>query len=123
MSQLIALEFHIRQILQPAGTPPFLRNLVASPVRTLNLSRKTIGITQLIGNDSNTYNGIFRYFDACDHWKSYKETFYGNILVFKKQLFEKTFFFSLNKQIMIFFKESRKKHNVIFLTKNYQSQN
>ena len=31
--QVIALEFLIKQILQPAGTPPFLKNLVASPVR------------------------------------------------------------------------------------------
>ena len=33
-------------------------------------------------------------------------------------------FFSLNKQIMgLFCKESKKKQNVVFLTKNYQSQN
>ena len=31
--QVIALEFLIKQILQPAGTPPFLQNLVASPFR------------------------------------------------------------------------------------------
>ena len=31
--QVIALEFLIKQLLQPARTPPFLQNLVASPVR------------------------------------------------------------------------------------------
>ena len=38
------------------------------------------------------------------HWKNYKETYYENILVFKKQnCFENILcFFSLNKQIMIF---------------------
>ena len=30
--QVIALEFLIKQILQPAGTPSFLQNLVVSPV-------------------------------------------------------------------------------------------
>ena len=35
--QVIALEFLIKQILQPAGTPPFLQNLVASPVRHAEL--------------------------------------------------------------------------------------
>ena len=40
-----------------------------------------------------------------EHWKNYKETFYENILVFKKQnYFENILcFYSLNKQIMIFF--------------------
>ena len=52
--QAIALEFLIKQILQPAGTPPFLQNLVASPVRHAELEQMTIDITQLIGNDSNT---------------------------------------------------------------------
>ena len=31
--QVIALEFLIKQNLQPAGTPPFLQKLVASQVR------------------------------------------------------------------------------------------
>ena len=35
--QVITLEFLIKQILQPAGTPPFLQNLVASPVRHAEL--------------------------------------------------------------------------------------
>ena len=35
--QVIALEFLTKQILQPAGTPPFLQNLVASPVRHAEL--------------------------------------------------------------------------------------
>ena len=35
--QVIALEFLIKQILQPAGTPPFLQNLVASPVHHAEL--------------------------------------------------------------------------------------
>ena len=35
--QVIALEFLIKQILQPAGTPSFLQNLVASPVRHAEL--------------------------------------------------------------------------------------
>ena len=33
LPQLIALEFLIRQILQTAGTPLFLRKLVAPPAR------------------------------------------------------------------------------------------
>ena len=33
-------------------------------IHQFDLSKTTIGITQLIGNDYNTYNGIFRYFDA-----------------------------------------------------------
>ena len=39
------------------------------------------------------------------HWKNYKETYYENILVFKKQnYFENIMcFFSLNKQIMLCF--------------------
>ena len=36
----IALEFLIKQILQPAGTPPFLQNLVASPVRHAELEHE-----------------------------------------------------------------------------------
>ena len=43
------------------------------------------------------------------HWKNYKETYYENILVFKKQnYFENICFFFLNKQIMFFNFESRK---------------
>ena len=38
--QVIALEFLIKQILQPAGTPPFLQNLVASPVRHAELEHE-----------------------------------------------------------------------------------
>ena len=38
----------IRQILQPAGTSPFLRNLAVSPVRHAELEQEDIGITQLI---------------------------------------------------------------------------
>ena len=37
---VIALEFLIKQILQPAGTPPFLQNLVASPVRHADLEHE-----------------------------------------------------------------------------------
>ena len=32
-------------------------------------------------------------------------------------------FFSLNKQIDFFCKESKKKQNLVLLTKNYQNQN
>ena len=51
--QVIALEFLIKQILQPAGTPPFLQNLVASPVRHAELEHEdhSVDIKQLIGND------------------------------------------------------------------------
>ena len=38
--QVIALEFLIKQILQPAGTPPFLQNLVALPVRHAELEHE-----------------------------------------------------------------------------------
>ena len=38
--QVIAPEFLIKQILQPAGTPPFLQNLVASPVRHAELEHE-----------------------------------------------------------------------------------
>ena len=38
--QVIAPEFLIKQILQPAGTPPFPQNLVASPVRHAELERE-----------------------------------------------------------------------------------
>ena len=38
--QVIALEFLIKQILQPAGTPLFLQNLVASPVRHAELEHE-----------------------------------------------------------------------------------
>ena len=38
--QVIALEFLIKQILQPVGTPPFLQNLVASPVRHAELEHE-----------------------------------------------------------------------------------
>ena len=38
--QVIALELLIKQILQPAGTPPFLQNLVASPVRHAELEHE-----------------------------------------------------------------------------------
>ena len=38
--QVIAPEFLIKQILQPAGTPPFLQNLVASPVRQAELEHE-----------------------------------------------------------------------------------
>ena len=41
--QVIALEFLIKQILQPAGTPPFLQNLVASPVRHAELEHEDNG--------------------------------------------------------------------------------
>ena len=62
---LFLYSFHLtRQILQPAGTPPFHRNLVVSPVRHAKIEQEDIGITQLIRNDSYTYNGIFSYFDA-----------------------------------------------------------
>ena len=37
---VIALEFLIKQIFQPAGTPPFLQNLVASPVRHAELEHE-----------------------------------------------------------------------------------
>ena len=37
--QVIAPEFLIKEILQPAGTPPFLQNLVASPGRHAELER------------------------------------------------------------------------------------
>ena len=35
--QVITPEFLIKQILQPAATPPFLQNLVASPLRHAEL--------------------------------------------------------------------------------------
>ena len=38
--QVIALEFLIKQILQPAGTPTFLQNLVASPVRHAEIEQE-----------------------------------------------------------------------------------
>ena len=38
--QVIAPEFLIKQILQPAGTPPFLQNWVASPVRHAELEHE-----------------------------------------------------------------------------------
>ena len=38
--QVIALEFLIKQILQAAGTQPFLRNVVASPVRHAELEQE-----------------------------------------------------------------------------------
>ena len=38
--QVIAPEILIKQILQPAGTPPFLQNLVASPVRHAELEHE-----------------------------------------------------------------------------------
>ena len=38
--QVIGLEFLIKQILQPSGTPPFLQNLVASPVRYAELEHE-----------------------------------------------------------------------------------
>ena len=38
--QVIALKFLIKQILQPAGTPLFLQNLVASPVRHAELEHE-----------------------------------------------------------------------------------
>ena len=38
--QVTAPEFLIKQILQPAGTPPFLQNLVASPVRHAELEHE-----------------------------------------------------------------------------------
>ena len=38
--QVIVPEFLIEQILQPAGTPPFLENLVASPVRHAELEHE-----------------------------------------------------------------------------------
>ena len=38
--QVIALEFLIKQVLQPAGTPPFLQDLVASPVRHAELEHE-----------------------------------------------------------------------------------
>ena len=38
--QVIALEFLIKQVLQPAGTPPCLQNLVASPVRHAELDHE-----------------------------------------------------------------------------------
>ena len=39
-SQVIALEFLIKQILQPAGTPPFLQNIIVSPDRHAELEHK-----------------------------------------------------------------------------------
>ena len=38
--QVIALEYLIKQIVQPAGTPPFLQNLVAPPVRHAELEHQ-----------------------------------------------------------------------------------
>ena len=38
--QVIAPEFLIKQILQPAATPPFLQNLVASPLRHAELEHE-----------------------------------------------------------------------------------
>ena len=38
--QVIAPEFLIKQILQPAATPPFLQNLVASPFRHAELEHE-----------------------------------------------------------------------------------
>ena len=38
--QVIAFEFFIKQILQPAGNPPFLQNLVASPVGHAELEQE-----------------------------------------------------------------------------------
>ena len=38
--QVIALEFLIKQVHQPAGTPPFLQNLLASPVRHAELENE-----------------------------------------------------------------------------------
>ena len=40
LPQLIALEFLIREVLQAAGTPPFLQNLVASPARHAELEEE-----------------------------------------------------------------------------------
>ena len=37
---MIALGFHVRQILQPLVTPPCLRNLVESPVRHAELEQE-----------------------------------------------------------------------------------
>ena len=86
--QLIALDFLVRQILQPAGTPPFLRNLVVSPVHHAEFEQEDIGITQLIGNDSNTYNGIFRHFDASFFFKNITRTSGFLVLLFVKSLFQ-----------------------------------
>ena len=38
--QVIAPEFLIKQILQPAVTPPFLQNLLASPLRHAELEHE-----------------------------------------------------------------------------------
>ena len=38
--QVIALEFLIKQVLQPVGTPPFLQNLVSIPVRHAELEHE-----------------------------------------------------------------------------------
>ena len=38
--QVIAIEFLIKQILQPAGTPPFLQNIIASPDRHVEHEHK-----------------------------------------------------------------------------------
>ena len=38
--QVIAPEFLIKQILQPAATPPFFQNLVDSPVRHAELEHE-----------------------------------------------------------------------------------
>ena len=38
--QVIALEFLIKQVLQPGGTPPFLQNLVSIPVRHAELEHE-----------------------------------------------------------------------------------
>ena len=38
--QVIEPEFLIKQILQPAGTPPFLQNLVTSPVHHAELEHE-----------------------------------------------------------------------------------
>ena len=52
--QVIAPEFLMKQIFQPAGTPPFLQTLVASPVRHAELKHEDHWHYTVVGNDSDT---------------------------------------------------------------------
>ena len=89
LPQLIAPEFPISQIRQAAETPPLLRNLVVSPAHHADLSRRTTDITQLIGNNSNTYNGIFRYFYVLFFQNKYMTSMSGMLfLLFVQRLFQ-----------------------------------
>ena len=46
--QVIALEFPIKQMFQPAGAPPFLQNLVASPVRHAELEHEAHNVQYVL---------------------------------------------------------------------------